>query len=90
MRILASLVFLLLAAPAAAQQCMPLSQFVAGVMDQGYEFAAQAKDGDGDSVSFLVHTKTKNWIAVFVPQQAPHLACLMATGTEWTTSKGGV
>jgi len=90
MKKIAVAAFLLLAAPAAAQQCMPLSQFVAGVMNQGYEFAAQAKDGDGDQVSFLVNAATKNWIAVFVPQQAPHLACLFATGTEWTTIKGNI
>lgn len=90
MKKLAVAAFLLLAAPAAAQQRMPLSTFVVGVMEQGYEFAAQAKDGDGDTVSFMVHKQTRNWIAVFVPQQAPHLACLMATGTEWSTSKGGV
>jgi hypothetical protein len=90
MKKLAVAAFLLLAAPAAAQQCMPLSTFVTGVLDQGYEFAAQAKDGDGDSISFMVHKQTKNWIAVFVPQSAPHVACLLATGTEWSTSKGAI
>lgn len=82
---------LLLAAPAAAQQCAPLPGFAAKMVEQGYEFFASAKDGDGDQNFILWNPKDKTWLIVFVPGAAPHLVCLMAAGDEFEPSvkKGG-
>lgn len=84
--------FLLLAAPAAAQQqCQSLKAFAAGAAERGFEFIGQGKDDDGDVNFVLWHPERKVWMIVFVPQQNKEMVCLVTGGRDFekTDPKAG-
>jgi hypothetical protein len=85
----ATLAFLLLAAPAAAQNCLPLADFARAAVMRGYEPVMQAKDSDGDKVILLLNAKTGEWVQGYVPASAPEAFCIVVSGTEFKVTLGG-
>ena len=82
--------FFTLSGTASAQQCAPLPDFLRSVASNGFEPVVSAKDSDGDKIVIFLNAKNLEWIAVFLPQQAP-VACLVSSGTEFkVTLTGGV
>lgn len=83
------LLALLRAGPVLAQQCMDGPTFKEGAKAAGYEAVWQAKDGDGDTIIMFVHSKTLNWIVVFIPTRAPDVVCSVSTGAEFKVLPSG-
>jgi hypothetical protein len=91
MKKIALLALLLSAAPAAAQNCMPLADFARAAAMRGYEPVVQAKDSDGDKVIVALNAKTGEWVQGYIPASAPEAFCIMVSGTEFkVTLRGGI
>ena len=91
MKKIALLALLLSAAPAAAQNCLPLADFARAAAMQGYEPVVQAKDSDGDKVVLAVKAQTGEWLQGYIPASAPEVFCILVSGTEFkVTLRGGI
>jgi hypothetical protein len=79
------------AAPAFAQNCMPLADFARAAAMRGYEPVVQAKDSDGDKVIVALNPKTGEWVQGYIPASAPEAFCIVVSGTEFkVTMSGGI
>ena len=79
---------LLMAAPAAAQQCADKAKFMKGATDNGYETIVEAKDDDGDKIVILLNPVTAKWLVIYEPQTAPDVVCYGGGGSEFKVKLG--
>lgn len=76
---------ILLAAPAAAQQCAPVDKAIAHHAMNGQQVDGLGVGQNGRSYMVLVDWQTGDWSIVRI--SAKGIACKMAQGTDWTVDR---